>query len=91
MVDNNKDASTLKNNIEFFVRVLTILALCQAALVFIVDLSKGMDPFDIFVYGFVVIIIGNVTQGLPSIMTAYLFVVADQMGKHNEDRNSGHF
>jgi Ca2+-transporting ATPase len=82
-VVGNKDAITLKNNIECFVRVLNIFVLFQAALVFSVGLSKCLDPFDISVYGLVVIMIGNVPQVLPSIVTACLFVVVDQLGEHN--------
>ena len=81
--DVGKSASTLKTDIDYFVRVLTLFALFQAVLVFVVGLSKGLDPFQLFVNGFVVIMIGNVPQGLPSTVTACLFIVADQMGKHN--------
>jgi Ca2+-transporting ATPase len=82
-VVDNKDAITLKNNIECFVRVLNIFTLFQAALVFSVGLSKGLDPFDNSVYGLVVIMVGNVPQVLPSTVMACLFVVVDQLGEHN--------
>ena len=36
-----------------------------------------------FINGFVIIMIGNVPQGLPSTVTACLFIVADNMGKEN--------
>ena len=37
----------------------------------------------VFIQGFVVIMIGNVPQGLPTTVTACLFIVAERMGKHN--------
>lgn len=81
--DVNKAASTLKADIEYFVKVVTLFALLQAALIFIVGLSRGYDPLTVFIYGFVVIMIGNVPQGLPSTTAASLFLVAERMGKQN--------
>jgi hypothetical protein len=42
--DVGKSSSTLKADIEYFVKVLTIFALFQAAIVFIVGLARGLDP-----------------------------------------------
>lgn len=81
--DVGKDSSTLKKEIEYFVKILTLFALAQVALVFIIGLSRGLDPIDVFVYGFVVIMIGNVPQGLPSTTAACLFLVVERMGKQN--------
>jgi len=81
--DVNKAASTLKADMEYFVKVLTLFALVQAALIFIVGLSRGYNPLTVFIYGFVVIMIGNVPQGLPSTTAASLFLIAERMGKQN--------
>lgn len=81
--DVNKSASTLRQEITFFVQILTIFALCQAALIFIVGLSRGYNPVQVFVFGFVVIMVGNVPQGLPTTITASLFLVAEKMTKEN--------
>ena len=81
--DVGKAASTLKQDIEYFVKVLTIFALLQAASVFIVGLSRGLNPIDVFIQGFVVIMVGNVPQGLPTTVTACLYLVAESMGKQN--------
>jgi sodium/potassium-transporting ATPase subunit alpha len=81
--DVGKGASTLKNDIDRFVKIVAVFALCQAALVFIVGLSQGYDPIAVFINGFVTIMISNVPQGLPSTVTACLFIVADTMGKEN--------
>lgn len=81
--DVGKQSSTLKRDIDYFVKVLTLFALCQAALIFIVGLSRGYNPFSVFVNGFVVIMIGNVPQGLPSTVTASLYLVAERMSRQN--------
>eukprot|EP01033_Poteriospumella_lacustris_P012785 gene12785-9139_t len=81
--DVGKASSTLKTDIERFVKIVTLFALCQAALIFIVGLSRGYNPLTVFIYGFVVIMIGNVPQGLPTTVTASLFLVAERMGKQN--------
>jgi len=85
--DVGKSSSTLKQDIEYFVKVLTVFALLQAIIIFIVGLSKGLDPVVVFVNGFVIIMIGNVPQGLPTTVTACLFIVADNMGKLLSDRS----
>ena len=81
--DVGKAESTLKADITYFVKILTIFALFQAAIVFIVGCSRGISPVNVFVNGFIVIMIGNVPQGLPSTVTACLFIIADRMGKQN--------
>lgn len=81
--DVGKSDSTLKQDIVYFVRFLTVFALCQAVLIFIVGLSKRLNPVTVFVNGFVIIMIGNVPQGLPTTITACLFIVAERMGRQN--------
>jgi len=81
--DVGKASSTLKADIEYFVKVLTVFALIQAASIFIVGLSRGLDPIQVFIQGFVVIMIGNVPQGLPTTVTACLYLVAESMGRQN--------
>ena len=75
----------MKQDIEYFVKVLTAFALLQAITIFIVGLSKGLDPIVVFVNGFVIIMIGNIPQGLPTTVTACLFIVADNMGKYRSN------
>ena len=81
--DVGKSASTLKTDIDYFVKIVAVFAFFQAAVIFIVGLSQGYDPIDVFINGFVTIMISNVPQGLPSTVTACLFIVADTMGKEN--------
>jgi sodium/potassium-transporting ATPase subunit alpha len=81
--DVGKSTSTLKADIDFFVKLLTIFALIQAALIFIVGIARGLDPIDVFIQGFITIMIGNVPQGLPTTVTACLYIVAEGMTKQN--------
>jgi sodium/potassium-transporting ATPase subunit alpha len=81
--DVKKGSSTLKADIEYFVKILTAFALVQAILVFIVGCTRGIDPLQVFIQGFVTIMCGNVPQGLPTTVTACLFIVAERMGAQN--------
>lgn len=81
--DVGKANSTLKNDIEYFVKILTAFSLVQAALIFIVGTARGLNPLDVFIQGFVTIMIGNVPQGLPTTVTACLYLVAESMTKQN--------
>jgi sodium/potassium-transporting ATPase subunit alpha len=87
MVDLTGDVetkeSTMQADIVSFIRILAVLALIQAVVVFVVGVARGLNPVDVFVSGFVVIMIGNVPQGLPTTITACLFIVADRMSRQN--------
>ena len=45
--DVGKSASTLKADIDYFVKVLTLFALFQAIVIFIVGLAQGYDPVQV--------------------------------------------
>lgn len=81
--DVGKSSSTLKADIEYFVKVLFFFALFQAVLIFIVGLSRGMNPVQVFINGFIIIMVGNVPEGLPATVTASLYIVAMKMGAEN--------
>jgi sodium/potassium-transporting ATPase subunit alpha len=81
--DADKNTSTLQQDIVYFVRLLAVIALVQSALVFIVGIARGIDPIQVFVQGFIVIMVGNVPQGLPTTITTCLFIVADRMSERN--------
>jgi sodium/potassium uptake antiporter P-type ATPase alpha subunit len=81
--DTGKNSSTLKADIKHFVVILFWFSLCQSAVVFAVSLSNKVDPLFVFINGFIVIMIANVPQGLPSTITACLLIIADRMGKKN--------
>ena len=45
--------------------------------------GRGLSPVNVFINGFVTIMIGNVPQGLPTTVTACLAIVAERMGRQN--------
>jgi sodium/potassium-transporting ATPase subunit alpha len=81
--DIRQTQSTLKTDIKYFVILLTQFAMAQAVLIFIVGAIRGLNLLEVFVQGFIVIMVGNVPQGLPATVTASLFIVAERMGAHN--------
>ena len=81
--DVGKAKTTLKVDVEYFVFVLTIFALLQAILVFVVGWARGIPPLTAFIQGFIIVLVANVPQGLPTSITAALFIVAERMGKQN--------
>lgn len=58
-----KVRSTLKEEINYFLRSFTICAIIQAVIVFIAGVSNGYSPLEVFINGFIIIMIGNVPQG----------------------------
>jgi sodium/potassium-transporting ATPase subunit alpha len=81
--DARDNVSTLKKDMEYFVSKLAIFAFIQGILVLIVGIARGLDPLNTFISGFIVIILSNVPEGLPSTVTALLYIIADRMSKHN--------
>lgn len=49
----------------------------------LVGCGRGLGAVDVFINGFVTIMIGNVPQGLPTTVTACLAIVAERMGRQN--------
>jgi sodium/potassium-transporting ATPase subunit alpha len=81
--DTNKAMSTLKADVEKFVILLTKFALLQAVIIFVVGVARGIPPLTAFIQGFIIILVANVPQGLPSTITAALFIVSERMRKEN--------
>ena len=82
--DMGKGESNLKKDIEMFVFIILIFALVQAVGVLIASVLMGDSFVDAFVNGFIVIIIANVPQGLPSTIVACLVIVAERMAEVRE-------
>eukprot|EP01041_Mallomonas_annulata_P001802 gene1802-3499_t len=81
--DVGKGSTRLKVDIEYFVKVITIFALLQGAVVFAVAVGRGQAVLQAFINSFIVILVANVPQGLPSTVTACLYIVADRMIREN--------
>ena len=81
--DAGDNVSTLKRDVEYFVTRLAIFAFIQGIAVLIVGCARGLDPLNTFISGFIVIILSNVPEGLPSTVTALLYIIAVRMGEQN--------
>ncbi|CAB3410979.1 unnamed protein product [Caenorhabditis bovis] len=71
--------------IERFVKLITIMAITMATVIFAIGLvvSGGHGVVRLFVTGFLMVIIANVPQGLPTTVTTELTVIARRMAKKN--------
>ena len=72
-------SSTLKTDVEYFVKMISIFGILQAFAIFAIGLGRGLDPLEVFVQGFIVVIVANIPQGLPTTITASLYIVAERM------------
>jgi sodium/potassium-transporting ATPase subunit alpha len=82
--DTKQRESTLQKEVRNFVKLIAIVAVTMAALCFVgsVYLQKAKSANDIiklFVNGFLIIIVANVPQGLPSTVISLLSLAARNM------------
>ena len=77
--------TTMQIEIAAFVRFVAILAIAMATIFFGIGVArrKGEDWLQIFVSGFLVVIVANVPQGLPATVTSLLTVTAKTMADRN--------
>jgi len=78
--------STLQKEVRLFVRLVAIVAVAMASVCFIASVflqgAKAVnDIIKLFVNGFLVIIVANVPQGLPSTVISLLSLAARNMAK----------
>jgi len=73
--DVDKDSTNLKKDIDYFVLIVTIVSLVQAFIVLFVGLALGMNFVECFVMGFIVIVVANVPQGLPTTVVVCLHIM----------------
>jgi len=81
-VDNNKH-SALRRDVEEVMRLIAIVSLILASVVFIIGISRGLPVISTFIRGFIVVIVANIPQGLPSTVMTCLLVVAERMQTQN--------
>jgi len=79
--DMGKRESTLKADVNEFVWFISKIAVVMASLIFVIGVSRGLPVFQTLLDGFIVTIIANMPCGLPSTVTACLFIVAERMSK----------
>jgi len=73
--------STLKNDVLFFVKSLFVFAMIQSAIILGCGFGQGYPVVATIINGIVIILIGNVPQGLPTTITACLVIIAERMGR----------
>jgi sodium/potassium-transporting ATPase subunit alpha len=80
--------STLQKEVGSFVKLVAIVAItmasvCFVAAVFIQGATTADEVIQVFVNGFLVIIVANVPQGLPATVTSLLSLAARNMAKRS--------
>jgi sodium/potassium-transporting ATPase subunit alpha len=73
--DVNKSSTNLKKDIEYFVFLITMFSLIQATIVLILGLNSGLPLIVTFIQGFVVVIVANIPQGLPTTVVVCLHIM----------------
>ena len=77
--------SNLEKEMTRFVYFIAVLALTMALIFFVIGVArrKGEDWLFMFITGFLLVIVANVPQGLPSTVTSLLTLTAEKMAKKN--------
>lgn len=81
----NNTSSNLEKEVTRFVYFIAALALTMALIFFVIGVArrKGEDWLFMFITGFLLVIVANVPQGLPSTVTSLLTLTAEKMAKKN--------
>ncbi|CZR14537.1 Cation-transporting P-type ATPase N-terminal domain-containing protein [Caenorhabditis elegans] len=84
-LDQKEQKCKFQVEIGRFVKFITVMAIIMAVIIFSVGLgiNKGHDVIRYFVTGFLMVIIANVPQGLPTTVTTELTIIARRMAKKN--------
>eukprot|EP00892_Ulva_mutabilis_P001291 jgi/Ulvmu1/11162/UM071_0046.1 len=71
--------TTLQRDINMFVKVIAVIAISMAIVLFSAGMGRKMDFADAFVNGLVVVLVANIPQGLPATVTSALTLTAERM------------
>lgn len=74
------EESQLNKEIHHVVRFITKLAVLMGVVFFIIGVSRGLKPLYVFINGFIIVIVANVPEGLPTTVTTILTVIARRLG-----------
>lgn len=76
-----KQEAQMKREVRYFVKFVAILAIVMASIVFIIGaIRRGKSKvLDTFIRGFLVVIVANVPQGLPTTVTSLLVLTAKRL------------
>ena len=77
--------TTLGVEIKRFVRFVAVLAVSMAVVFYAIGVArqKGGNALNLFINGFLIVIVANVPQGLPATVTSLLTITARRMASHN--------
>ena len=76
--------SPLQKEIKSFVKFISILGISLGTIVFSIGALRGTDNFiNLFVSGFIIVIVANIPQGLPATVVSCLTIIAYRMSKQN--------
>ncbi|KHN88767.1 Sodium/potassium-transporting ATPase subunit alpha-2 [Toxocara canis] len=83
--EQKQESSSLQIEISRFVKFVTVSALIMGAIIFIIGgfINKWHDIVNLFISGFLVVIVANVPQGLPATVTSELTIIARRMASKN--------
>lgn len=74
----------LQNEIKRFVKFISVLGITLGTIVFAIGAARGTSNFlNLFVQGFIIVIIANIPQGLPATVVSCLTIIAYRMSKQN--------
>ena len=74
----------LQIEIKRFVKFISILGITLGTIVFSIGAVRGTSNFlNLFVQGFIIVIIANIPQGLPATVVSCLTIIAYRMSKQN--------
>jgi len=74
----------LQKEIKSFVKFITFLGITLGTIVFSIGAARGVTSFlNLFVQGFIIVIIANIPQGLPATVVSCLTIIAYRMSKQN--------
>lgn len=73
--------STMEIEVSRFVRFIAVLAISMAVIFFVIEVGRrrGDGALQSFINGFLVIIVANVPQGLPTTVTSLQLIVAKRL------------
>ena len=71
--------TTLQRDINMFVKVIAVIAITMAIVLFSAGMGRQMEFADAFVNGLVVVLVANIPQGLPATVTSALTLTAERM------------
>jgi sodium/potassium-transporting ATPase subunit alpha len=77
------ETSNLKREIDHVVKFITKLAIAMGVIFFIIGVARGLDPLYVFINGFIIVVVANVPEGLPTTLTSILTVIARRLGERS--------